>query len=81
MDISQQIENDNYSLLNKNTIKELHQLCRENGIKNYSKLRKLELVELLQKLDKQFTSVLRNNLIIKLKYYMILIKVILNAKT
>lgn len=46
------MDND-YSSLNKKTIKELHQLCRTHGIKNYSKLRKLELVELLQKLGKK----------------------------
>lgn len=50
---SLQIKNDNYSSLNKKTIKELHQLCRIHGVKNYSKLRKMELLELLQKLDKK----------------------------
>ena len=34
----------------KNTVVQLRQLCKKNGIKRYSKLRKAELIEILTKL-------------------------------
>ena len=36
--------------LTKNTVVQLHQMCKKNGIKRYSKLRKAELVEILTKM-------------------------------
>jgi len=34
--------------LRKLTVKKLRELCKKNGIKGYSKLRKNELIELIQ---------------------------------
>ena len=34
----------------KNTVIQLRQLCKENGLKRYSKLRKAELIDILTKM-------------------------------